>query len=175
MCQSQPSDFQRFLAKAYISLVPHTFVGPKDKHKLMGGEQKWCPFQVKKGSPRWAFPTLSSATRGPGLKWETHEGERSLVPCDVVWKRATQENCQKRNILIGLCEREKKTFIVLIIWDLRLLVTTVSLSLLIQGRKLDFQEIFWKLLSYRLNDYLGQGKSRVERVLGGLREDIRRI
>lgn len=55
----------------------------------------------------------------------------------------------------------------LILWDLRLLITTVGLSLLTQGKKLDFQEIFGEQLSYSLNNYLRPGTSRAGRVLGG--------
>lgn len=54
-----------------------------------------------------------------------------------------------------------------ILWDLRLLVTTVGPSLLIWGRRLDFQEVFRGQLSYSLHHHLGQSARGVGRVLGG--------
>lgn len=59
----------------------------------------------------------------------------------------------------------------LILWDLRLLATTVGLSLLMRGRRLDFQEVFRGQLSYSLRYHLGQNAHGIGRVLGGLGAD----
>lgn len=59
----------------------------------------------------------------------------------------------------------------LILWDLRSLATTVGLSLLTQGGRLEFQEVLGGQLSYSPHDHLGQSAHGVGRALGGLRAD----
>lgn len=90
-------------------MTPHIYMGPDDRYKLMECKQKEQSVTSgpRRVSTQHAFPMLSFAFMSPRLKLEASQGGRSLDLCVVAWKRATQENCQKRNIHIGLWMREK--------------------------------------------------------------------